>query len=56
MTITREEKFGKGAYSITLAEDVAQKVEDSFSGFDGLGDANLRLTLAGWFPIGNPIR
>ena len=40
MTITREGKFGKGDYTITLAENVAQKVEDSFSGFDGVGEAN----------------
>lgn len=40
MTITREGKFGKGDYTITLAENVAKKVEDSFSGFDGVGKAN----------------
>ena len=40
LTITREGKFQKGAYSITLAENVAQKVKDSFSGFDGVGEAN----------------
>lgn len=30
LTITREGKFHKGAYSITLAENVAQKIKDSF--------------------------
>ena len=40
LTITREGKFHKGAYSITLAENVAQKIKDSFSGFDDVGEAN----------------
>lgn len=39
-TITRVGRFGKGKYSIKLANNVAQKVIDTFSGFDGVGEAN----------------